>query len=605
MIKIKLILTLVIFSLFAFTLLNTPSIAQTNNDAEFVLDVKANTIILPYIFKPNIDLSGRGYYKQQSLPQTLASQEAIDMWRKDIGFSGIYRVQFNLWEIQELAKNEPEQKKLLENYDSIMRKISESGGIVILNIYGMPAGLGRALDKKSPFYDYRAFKSLIKSYIKNYSCDKRYNIWYEVWNAPDLDDFFLGRKQDYFNLYRAVAEAAKELEVETKIHIPVGGPATSWWFQNLDGNSIVTPEKSLIYELIKFCYSYRLPLNFISWHAYSTDAKSEKEITRYNKNSISLIRDWLSYFRFDRNTPLIIDEWNFDSGANILPSRAEKSYITSSYIVSRLKNMYEAGLDCQLFFSLEDFFNLKDNIIRNTGVFWHDLEQDKDRVGTKSIFNCFRMLSNLGRNMFFSTKFEDEFLNVIATKGKDYYSILIANYIDPQIALDYVSRSIARLNEAERKIILTNVKNGNFNKFINKQINISSMRLTARIKSLFNKAQEINERAQKALVTNRKLKLTLNNLKGTFVLERYIIDDTCSLSCEFKPAEQKDIEIKDSLSEEISLKPYSVELFILRNKPQEVIISAAPLVKEDVKKEEIDKDQVQDKKQDAKKEEVK
>lgn len=344
---LKIILFLLFITSYELRVRSYESFAQ-DNEIEFTLDVTSNTVALPKIFKPNIDLSGRGLHRVSSWPQGLAASEVLDTWRKDIGFGGIYRIQFNLWEINELAKDGALQAKLLANYEDIIRKINDNGGIVILDIFGTPAGLGKALDKKSPPYDLRAFKELIKKYIRELSCSKKYNIWYEVWSAADLDDFFLGRRQEYLGMYRAIAEGIKELETETKINIPLGGPGSSWWFQNCDSNSIVTPERSLIYELIKYCYHYHLPLDFISWHAYSTDPKVEFEVTRYNKTSIALIRDWLTYFNFDKDTPLIIDEWNYDSGANLLPERAEAANIGASFIPSRLKNMYEAGLDYQL-----------------------------------------------------------------------------------------------------------------------------------------------------------------------------------------------------------------------------------------------------------------
>jgi len=36
------------------------------------------------------------------------------------------------------------------------------------------------------------------------------------------------------------------------------------------------------------------PLTLLTWHAYSTDPKCEKEMTAYNKTSIALMRDWLN-----------------------------------------------------------------------------------------------------------------------------------------------------------------------------------------------------------------------------------------------------------------------------------------------------------------------
>jgi len=564
----KAIFYFLIFSLpITYYLLPTNLFAQNSDDLEITLDVKSNTIALPGIFKPNMDLSGRGSYAQASWPQTLAAPEVLDTWQKDIGFNGIFRIQYNLWDIYELAKNKEEQDRLLANYEEIIKKISDAGGIVILDIFGTPAGLGKVLDKKSPFYDYRSFKELVKSHMKNLSCDKRYNLWYEVWTAPDLDDFFLGRKQEYFNLYKAVAEGAKELEAETRIHIPVGGPGVSWWFQNSDGNTIVTPEKSFIYEFIKFCYSSRLPIDFITWHAYSTDGKAEKELTRYNKTAVPMIRDWLNYFRFDRNTPLIIDEWNYDSGANVLPARGERAFVSSSFIVSRIKNMYDAGLDHQVYFSLEDFYSAKDNLVRNTGVFWFDPESQKYKGGAKSSYNVFRMLAALGNKMFFTLKFDDEFVGVIPTKTTDGVVLMIYNYIDPALAFNYVSRNIARLNEREKRFILSLIKRDTFDKIMRREQEVSVLRCSKKVKTLLQKAQEIYSRGEKFKTTPRNIKISLKNLKDNYLYQRYAVDEACSLNCAFTPAEEKETTASaEAYQESLVLKPYSVNMVVLKKK---------------------------------------
>jgi beta-xylosidase len=167
-----------------------------------------------------------------------------------------------------LSKDEAAQNKLLQNYEEIIKKISDSGGVVILDLFGTPSGLGKVLDKNSSVHNLEAYKELVKDTIRKLSCEKKYNIWYEVWNAPDLEDFFLGEKAEYFNLYRIIAEAVKELRQEFKINIPLGGPSTSSWFANIGpNNNILFPERSLIYELIKYCLNHKLPLDFISWHA--------------------------------------------------------------------------------------------------------------------------------------------------------------------------------------------------------------------------------------------------------------------------------------------------------------------------------------------------
>ncbi len=563
-----------------FVFIVSPVFAQ-EGDIDFTLDVNSAKVNLPNIFKPNIDLSGRGFNPQASWPQSLAGGETIDFWQKEMGLSGIYRIQYNLWDIYELAKDPESQAKLLANYDEVIRRVSDAGGTVILNLFGTPAGLGKVLDKKSPMVDAREFKELVKSHIRNLSCEKRYNIWYEVWSAPDLDDFFLGRKQEYLNLYRAVATAVKELEAETKIQIPIGGPSVSWWFQNLEGNTIVTPEKSLIYELIKFCYGYRLPLDFISWHAYSSDPRAEQDTTRYHKSTVALIRDWLTYFRFDRNTPLIIDEWNYDSGANVIPERSEKAFIGASYILSRIKKMYDAGLDYQLYFSAEDFFNQKDNVVRNVGIFSFDPSSAKNKPAPKSIYNVFKIMSALGKKKFISLKNDDEFVGMIATKSQDGFVVAIYNYIDPAIAVNYLSRNIAGLNEKERRWLLGMVKSDVLGKILRYEKEITPLRVTRRLKSLLRKAQVLHDRAEKFKSLPRNIKLSLKGLKGTYVYERFLVDDSCLAECGFLPVEVKEIPANDIFQEILKVKPYSVQMLVLKRKadePKSAEIKTIPVI---------------------------
>ena len=548
-----------------------PAFAQ-EKVSEFILDVNSSTVPLPGILKPSIDLSGRGLSRNGQRPQTLATQEVIDAWKKEIGFIGIYRVQFNLWEIIEASKDKDKKESLIRSYDAILKDITDSGAVVILDIFGTPATMGKVLDKRSSPQEPAVFKELIKKYIKQFSCDKRYNIWYEVWNAPDLDDFFLGRKQDYLNIYRAVAEAVKELEKENKIHIPIGGPSVSWWFQATDGNTIATPEKSLIYSLIRFCYSYRLPLDFVSWHAYSTDPKVDNEATIYvRKNNIKLIRDWLSYFHFNRHTPLIIDEWNFDSGANIVPERAENSHIASSFIPARLVDMYKAGLDFSCFFALEDIQDNKEGVIRNIGAFRCDSGALKYyKVEPKSIFNAFLMMAKLGNEVFVSSfTNQDEFVGFIATKNKDKVVILVYNYIDPGIATNFLSRNISNLEPGQRKVLLNIVKANKLNKILLHETSINSLRVNKVIKNLLKKAVELKDLALAMEGKDRVFKLILKNLKGGYVYQRYTLDSSCSVNCEFSPRQTKEVNMTEQYEEKLELKPYSVSLIMLSPKPKE------------------------------------
>jgi len=536
----------------------------------FTLDTASITIPLPVIFAPAIDLSGRGHHSELTWPQSAASREVIERWDKDIGFKGMYRLQYNLWEISQLEKNRQMQKKLLSNYEALIKKINDAGGTVILDIFSTPQGQGKVLDKKSSPADLKIFQIWVKNYIRQLSCVKKYNIWYEVWTAPDLDNFFLGRQQEYLGLYKAVADSVKELEVEYKIHIPVGGPSSSWWFRDIEENTIITPERSLIYELIKFCAHYKLPLDFISWHAYTTDPKAEKETTIYNKSSVALLRDWLSYFNFSKDLPLIVDEWNYDSGQNILPERKEKAYIAASFIPARLRHMYEADINYQLFFSLEDFQDNTEGVTRNVGAFWFEQGGSGYIGGNKAIYNVFRMLAMLGPAMYISpSKINDEFVGMTATRSQEQFAILIYNYIDPDIFRSFLSRNIALLVESERRQLLEIVKAELLEKIKNKELDINSLRVSGKVRNLLKKSLEAHESAQRFINLPRQFRLSIKNLKKDYLYTRYVVDSNCSFNCDLSPLEEKSISSIEGLyTENINLSPYSAQLIILKPKPE-------------------------------------
>ena len=558
-----------LFLIFSLLFCLRPSFAQVSDDLEFNLDLDSAVVNLPKIYKPSVDLSGRGKQHDKTLPQTLAASDALAAWQADLGFRNFYRIQYNLWEIQQLANDKDSRQKLLNNYEEIIKKISDSGGTVILDLFGTPDGLGTVLDKNSAPHNLKAYKELVKETIRKLSCEKKYNIWYEVWNAPDIGDFFLGQRSEYFNLYRVVGEAVKELRQENKIQIPLGGPSVSSWFRNIEPNNILSPEHSLIYELIKYCYSYRLPLDFISWHAYSSDPAEEKQDTIYKKPFVELIREWLTYFKFSSNLPLLVDEWSFDGSANILAARGKNAHISASYIPGRIKNMSEAGIDYQTYFCLEDFGDNEAGAIRNLGIFSFDLARRENKEYAKANYNVWRMLGLLGQDLF-TAKFSDEFVGVISTRSPDYLALLIYNYIDPQAAMNYISHNIVYLNSVEQKAILGIVKSDRMKKILAGQLSLATLRLSVKTKGILSRAIELNNLANKFSTTNRKIKISLKGIKDTYILSQYVMDNSCSRNCEFKPSSEKDVDFNQGYADTIELSPFSVQLLVFKKKPAEI-----------------------------------
>jgi hypothetical protein len=189
------------------------------------------------------------------------------------------------------------------------------------------------------------------------------------------------------------------------------------------------------------------------------------------------------------------------------------------------------------------------------------------------------MLANLGRDMFLSTaKTNDEFVDIIATKtttaDQDYITILIYNYIDPEIVRNYLSRNIASLNNAERKVLLSLNKTKGLEKVCAKDSDISNLRASNKLKALLRKAQELNVQAEKCKSNARNVRIGVKNLKENYVYQRYKVDSSYSRNCDFVPLEEKEVSASGLYQETLVLDPYSVNMIVLKKKlpvPESVV----------------------------------
>jgi len=298
-------------------------------------------------------------------------------------------------------------------------------------------------------------------------------------------------------------------------------------------------------------------------------------------NSMPLIREWLTYFHFPKDTSLIIDEWNFDRSFNTAVEREKDAFIAASFIPARIRGMYEEDLDYQLYFSLEDFQSNKEGVLRNTGIFWYDASSSAYKGGPKVMMNVFNMLSRLGKEMFQGPdKFKDDFAGIIASKDKDFFSILIYNYIDPQADTSFLTRAMGTLNGSQRKIILGLINSEQYEKIMRGEIDIARLRLDRKTTSVLKRAKELQDKAADYKSLERILHLGIKNINGNYLYQRYTVDSSCSRDCAFSPVEEKEISIQDSFQEALSIKPYSVNLILLRQKPKEEappVVAAEPL----------------------------
>lgn len=94
-------------------------------------------------------------------------------------------------------------------------------------------------------------RNLTLHFTERYGSEEVKTWYFEVWNEPNLKDgFWAGTMEDYFKLYSFAVQAIKSVNPEYK----VGGPATAG--------------AAWVPEMIHFCDTAQLPIDFISTHSY-------------------------------------------------------------------------------------------------------------------------------------------------------------------------------------------------------------------------------------------------------------------------------------------------------------------------------------------------
>jgi len=166
--------------------------------------------------------------------------------------------------------------------------------------------------------------------------------FFEVWNEPNLTDFWTGTQQEYFDLYRQTVEAIKAVDAQLR----VGGPATA--------------RNEWMEEFLDFCDQHRVPADFVSTHHYATDALGNEDQdteTQLSNSRRSILREQVQDTRRRaRGRPVYYTEWNTSS--NPRDPRHDEPY-AAAFIV---KTVLEASdlVEGYSFWTFSDIFEEHD-----------------------------------------------------------------------------------------------------------------------------------------------------------------------------------------------------------------------------------------------------
>lgn len=150
------------------------------------------------------------------------------------------------------------------NIDSIFDFLLKIGMKPFIELGFMPSALASGTQtcfyykaNVTPPADYAEWEALIEALtrhlVERYGLDEVQTWFFEVWNEPNLSYFWAGTQAEYFKLYAHAARAIKRVDARLR----VGGPATS--------------VNSWIPEMLAFCQTENVPLDFVSTHHYPTD----------------------------------------------------------------------------------------------------------------------------------------------------------------------------------------------------------------------------------------------------------------------------------------------------------------------------------------------
>lgn len=183
--------------------------------------------------------------------------------------------------------------------DVVVDSILATGAKPFISLSYMPPAISSG-DIIDPPNDYSEWATVVARTVAHYSGRAGRNIpniYYEVWNEPDLfGGYRTYGKKNYLSLYDSAVRGA--MGVKNVQPFKIGGPATTGQYKNWFDN------------LLKYTANNNLRLDFYSWHRYSTDPG------QFYKD-VEDVKKWMEDHPNRRlDLELLITEWGHDSENN-------------------------------------------------------------------------------------------------------------------------------------------------------------------------------------------------------------------------------------------------------------------------------------------------
>ncbi len=267
--------------------------------------------------------------------------------------------------------------------DTLVDKIRASGATPFLSLSYMPLPISKSDIVDEP-RNWNDWSLVIQRTIEHYSSEKNIpNIYYEVWNEPDLfGKWTMGGAKNYQTLYLYASRGATSARVNQNFKF--GGPATTGLYKNWIDN------------FFPFILQNKLRLDFFSWHRYDLD------LDKYNEDVVS-VGKWIESHPYFTNVEKIVSE---------LGASSEKGGANDT----RLGAIHLIAASRELLYKIKYGFSFS-----VTGA-WGVLSKPREQA--------LKFLNLLGDDRL-GVIGEGSWVKAIAAKSPKGYQVLVVNY-DPK-----------------------------------------------------------------------------------------------------------------------------------------------------------------------------
>lgn len=260
------------------------------------------------------------------------------------------------------------------------------------------------------------------SLICGYSGAMFDNVYYEVWNEPDLESFgkwslYEGNK-DYKTLYYySVLGASKAQDVNKFM---IGGPVTTAIYQ------------SWIQKFLDYIAENNLRIDFLSWHHYS---KNTDDFT----DDIGKLNSWLSEPKYQtfQQLPRIVSEWGYDSDPNPMAD----TNAGAAHTIATIRNFVKYN------FALGFLFDIKDGPFPRWGILSHEGNKKPRYLALK--------LLTLLEGKWLNVEGEGSLITALASTSSRKTTVVLVNYDSDNKNVELVPLTITGIDNGNYTMTLT------------------------------------------------------------------------------------------------------------------------------------------------------